>query len=54
MKNINTLKTVANYARMQNVTAAYIYKLIKEKRMEAVIIDKVKFIDFSKYPTLKG
>lgn len=54
MKNKETLKTVKNYAKMQGYTTAYIYKLIKESKMIAIVIDGVYFIDLSKYPTIKG
>ena len=51
---LQTLKTIKNYAAMQQVTTSYIYKLITEKKMLPVVIDGVKFIDFSVYPTIKG
>ena len=54
MKNINTLKTVANYAKMNGVTATYIYKLVKMEKIDFVEIDGVKFVDIAKYPTIKG
>jgi hypothetical protein len=50
--DINKLKTIKNFARENDVTSSYIYKLIKENRMKAVIIDDVKFIDLSIYPKL--
>lgn len=37
---------------MNGVTAAYIYKLIKENKMQRVMIDGVQFIDTLKFPTL--
>jgi hypothetical protein len=46
------LQTVKNYAKRSDVTPAYIYKLVKEKRMAAVIIDGVFFIDANKYPSI--
>jgi hypothetical protein len=52
--NISKLKTVANYAKDMNVTPAYIYKRIKEGKMNAFIIDGVQFIDISVYPSLKN
>ena len=54
MKKRETLKTIKNYAKMQGFTTAYIYKLIKENKMNAVVIDGVYFIDLSKNPTIKG
>jgi hypothetical protein len=46
------LRTIKNYAKKLDVTPAYIYKLIKENRMVAVIIDGVFFIDSTKYPSI--
>ena len=34
------------------VTTSYIYKLIKEKKMQPVVIDGVKFIDTVKFPRI--
>lgn len=48
------LKTIKNFAIQNNVTPAYIYKLVKEHKMEAVIIDGVQFIDTVAYPTLNN
>ena len=47
------LKTIKNYALGNNVTPAYIYKLVKEHKLDAVIIDGVQFIDTKKFPSLK-
>ena len=52
--NINPLKTVKNYALMQSVTTAYIYKLLKIGRIKPVTIDGVMFVDVSKFPTIKN
>lgn len=46
------LKTIKNFALEEGVTPAYIYKLIKEDKMEALVIDGVQFIDTEKYPTI--
>lgn len=46
------LQTIKNYALKFGVTPSYIYKLIKEKKMTAFIIDGVQFIDTSKYATI--
>ena len=46
------LKTVKNYAMNNKVTPSYIYKLIKENRMEATMIDGVQFIDTNKFPII--
>lgn len=50
--DITTLQTVKNYALKESKTTSYIYKLIKEKKLESVDIDGVKFIDRIKYPTI--
>ncbi len=34
------------------VTAAYIYKLIKEDKMQPLVIDGVQFIDTTKFKVL--
>lgn len=46
------LKTVKNYAVGHNVTASYIYKLVKEGKMQLVLIDGVKFVDTKEYPNI--
>jgi hypothetical protein len=46
------LKTVKNYAVGHNVTASYIYKLVKEGKMQLVMIDGVKFVDTKDYPSI--
>jgi hypothetical protein len=51
--DITTLKSIANYANMCDVTTSYIYKLIRDNKLIPVDIDGVKFIDIVKYPTLK-
>lgn len=50
--DITCLQTVKNYAVKEQVTPSYIYKLVKEHKMEAVNIDGVQFIDTSKYPII--
>jgi hypothetical protein len=52
--DISNLKSVKNYADKHSVTTSYIYKLVKEKKMDTVDIDGVKFIDILKYPTIPG
>ncbi|MBK9477513.1 MAG: hypothetical protein IPN99_01365 [Bacteroidetes bacterium] len=47
-QNIDSLKTITNCAKSMNITPVYIYKMIREGKMQAVIIDGVKFIDTSK------
>lgn len=46
------LKTIKNYAVKHGITASYIYKLVKENRMQAVTIDGVQFIDTKKFPSI--
>jgi hypothetical protein len=53
MKSIMDLKTVKHYAQENNVTTAYIYKLMKEKKLAVVLIDGVMFVDTSVNPKLK-
>lgn len=50
--NPKWLKTIKNFALSEGVTPSYIYKLVKEHKMELVMIDGVRFVDIQKYPTL--
>jgi len=54
MINNDALKTVANYAQMNGVTATYVYRLAKTGKITLVEIDGVKFVDTEKHPTLKS
>jgi hypothetical protein len=45
---IKDYKTVHNYANDKGVTVAYIYRLIREGRLKAEVIDGMYFIDTSK------
>jgi hypothetical protein len=47
--NLKWLKTVKNFALGHNVTPAYIYKLVKEGKMQLILIDNVRFVDTSIY-----
>ena len=49
---INNLQNIKNYSVANGVTTSYIYKLIKEMKMSAVVIDGVQFIDTAKFPKL--
>ncbi|MEO8771855.1 MAG: hypothetical protein ABI402_17290 [Ferruginibacter sp.] len=40
----NNLITIKNYAKKENVTTSYIYKLIKDGRMNSFAIDGVQFM----------
>ena len=50
--NGKNLLTIANYAKANNVTTSYIYKLIGDKRIYPERIDGFKFIDKIKYPSV--
>ena len=50
--NLKSLLTVKNYASREDVTASYIYKLVKEHKMELVLIDGMRFVDIKSYPTI--
>ena len=50
--NIENLITIKNFAVKQGVTPAYIYKLVKEKKMAVVTIDGVQFVDLSQFSQL--
>ncbi len=47
---ISNLLTIKNFALKEKVTPAYIYKLIKQGRMEAVNINDVQFINLKDFP----
>lgn len=49
---VKNLLTIKHYALRNNVTPSYIYKLVKEQKMEIVNIDGVKFVDKVAFPTL--
>ena len=44
----NNIKTIKNYAISKGWTPAYIYKMIKENKMQPIVIDGVQFIDITK------
>lgn len=46
------LKTVANYAKLMNVTTSRIYQLIASEDIVPVIMDTFTMIDLNKYPKL--
>jgi hypothetical protein len=50
--DINNLMTIKNYALKEGITPSYIYKLIKESKMQAFVIDGIQFIEVNKYPTI--
>jgi hypothetical protein len=47
---INSLQTVKNYAVERGFTPSYIYKLVREGKMQSIEIDGVYFIDKIKFP----
>jgi hypothetical protein len=49
---INNLATIKNYALKENVTTSYIYKLIKEGKMQSFSIDGIQFIQVDKFPSI--
>lgn len=49
---LNKLKKVSNFAAQEGVTPTYIYRLVREMRIEIVMIDGVQFIDTEKFPSI--
>jgi predicted ATP-dependent serine protease len=49
---IENLQTIKNFALQAKVTPSYIYKMVKEDKMDTVVIDGVQFIDTTKFPTI--
>lgn len=49
---IANLMTIKNYARKEDVTTSYIYKLIKEGKMNSFPIDGMQFIQVDKFPSI--
>jgi len=47
--DISHLLTIKNFAKRMDVTPAYIYKLIKQGRMQPVTINDVQFINVKDY-----
>ena len=50
--DISQLMTIKNYALKERVTASYIYKLIKEGKMQPVEINEVQFINVRDFPSI--
>ena len=48
----SNLITVKNYALQERVTPSYIYKLVKEGKMNFLSVDGVLFVELNKYPSL--
>jgi len=49
---VTNLMTIKNYATKEKVTTSYIYKLIKEHKMNSFSIDGMQFIEVNKYPAI--
>jgi hypothetical protein len=49
---MNKLKTIKNFAKAEDVSTSYIYRLIRDAVMDCIIIDGVKFIDTERFPTI--
>ena len=50
--NIEDLVTIKSWAATLTITTSYVYKLIKEKKLQPIVIDGVKFINKVKYPKI--
>jgi len=48
--DITKLITIANYARKINKSVVWVYKLGKEKQIDIVEIDGVKFVNLAENP----
>ena len=48
----NNLMTIKNYASKEDVTTSYIYKLIKEGKMDSFVIDGIQFIQVNLFPSI--
>ncbi len=48
--NKEVLKTIQNFSREYGYSTTYIYRLIKDGRLKAEIIDGVYFVDISRLP----
>ena len=42
--DLNTLITVRSYAKLHNLSVTHVYYLAKNKKIEMVMVDGVKFI----------
>jgi hypothetical protein len=50
--DVDNLVTIKNWALGLAITTSYVYKLIKQKKLQPVTIDGIKFINKAKYPTI--
>lgn len=51
-KLLDRFESIKNFALGQNVTPSYIYKLVKEGKMELVEIGGIYFVDTVKFPVI--
>lgn len=51
--NIETLRTIHNYAKMEGVSLSAIYKRISTGKLTPVVIDGMKFVDLNVYPIIE-
>lgn len=47
------LLTVKHYADKAGVSTTYVYRMVREGKIDAVVIDGVQFIDVVKFPSIK-
>ena len=52
LKDLSNLMSVKNYAGREKVTTSYIYKLIRENKMDSFSIDGIQFIEVDRFPTI--
>ena len=52
LKDLSNLMSVKNYADREKVTTSYIYKLIRENKMDSFSIDGIQFIEVDRFPTI--
>ena len=52
LKDLSNLMSVKNYADREKVTTSYIYKLIRENKMDSFPIDGIQFIEVDRFPTI--
>ena len=50
--DIASLMTIKNFALKESVTTSYIYKLIRQGKMNTFTIDGVYFIDTKVFPAI--
>lgn len=48
----STLRSISNYARINNVSSTCIYKLINSGKIDVVTVDGRRFIDIQQFPSI--